>query len=482
MRQIRSGPKLEHQVELLELTIVFLTALICGLLMQKMRQPPLVGYILAGVLLGPSAFELVTNKAAVRFLAELGAILLMFVVGMELSLRGFRRVYKLTLSVVALQTALGLLVTFAFGWFFDWPSSLSIVLGFAFAISSTAVGVNMLEEIGELRGSVGGLAVGILIAQDLAVIPMLVIVGGLGADGTANLWTLVRLVGAISFLAWFVYAMSRRRRISLPFDAILKDGKGVTALAALTLCFLFATVSGLLGVTVAFGAFVAGLLIGNSQQRAQFIAATLPVRDTLLMIFFLSIGLLIDVRFLYANAIVLVPLVILVLALKTVGNLLILHGLGQPWVRSIRVATILPQMGEFSFILGATGLAAGAISIEGYRLLVAVIALTLIASPLWLASSRHLSNARWLVLLAEFVARTPPALVAWGRAGVEQAHAALERPWPEVLGSDKGAGQPTKRLTEAQGNNDSSGQSGAQQPIQSDRAGERRQEQIKDGH
>jgi len=177
---------LEHQFQLLELTVVFLSALICGLIFQRLRQPPLVGYIIAGILLGPSAFELVSNMDAIRFLVELGAMLLMFVVGMELSLRGFRRVYKLTLSIVALQIAFGLVITFGLGWFFDWSTARSIVLGFAFAISSTAVGVNMLEEVGELRGSVGRLAVGILIAQDLAVIPMLVIIGGLGKQEGAD--------------------------------------------------------------------------------------------------------------------------------------------------------------------------------------------------------------------------------------------------------------------------------------------------------
>lgn len=404
---------MEHNIQLLELTGVFLAALVCGLVFYRLRQPPLVGYIIAGVLLGPSAFGLVSNTEAVRFLAELGAILLMFVIGMELSLRGFRRVYKLTLSVVALQTALGLAMTFTLGWFFDWSNALKIVLGFAFAISSTAVGVNLLEEVGELRGSVGGLAVGVLIAQDLAVIPMLVIVASLGGEENADPWTLVRVTAAVGFLAWFVYVMSRRKRLSLPFGGLIEEGKGVTVLAALTLCFLFATISGLFGVTVAFGAFLAGLLIGNSQQRPQFIAATLPVRDILLMIFFLSIGLLIDVSFVYKNALVLIPLVVLVLTLKTVGNLLILHGLGQPWVRSIRVATVLPQIGEFSFIIGATGLAAGAISLEGYRLLVTVIALSLVASPLWLASSRHLSGARWLIIFAEILLRGPAQVSSW---------------------------------------------------------------------
>ncbi len=447
---------MEHQVQLVELTTVFLAALGCGLVMQKLRQPPLVGYIVAGILLGPSALGLLSNQEAIQFLAELGAILLMFVVGMELSLRGFRRVYRLTLGIVALQVAFGLAITFGLGLIFGWSAGLSLALGFAFAISSTAVGINLLEEVGELRGSVGRLAVGVLIAQDLAVIPMLVIIGSLGGDNTIDPWTLVKLTAAVGFLIWFVIFMSRRKRISLPFDGGLGEGTGVTALAALTLCFLFSTISGFLGVSVAFGAFVAGLLIGNSQQRPQFIAATLPVRDILLMVFFLSIGLLIDIRFLIDNALVLVPLVVLVLILKTVGNLVIIHGLGQPWVRSIRVATVLPQIGEFSFILGATGLSAGVLSYSDYRLLVTVIALSLIASPLWLFSSRQLSGARWLVVITEYALRAPRHIVGGARWVSARARAARSgragRAGPADASGDGTAGEAGGETEERGGN------------------------------
>jgi len=408
--------RVEHQYEFLGLTAVFLVALALGLLMLRLRQPPLVGYILAGVLLGPSAFGLVTGVEAVRFLAELGAMLLMFVIGMELSLRGFRRVYRLTLAVVALQVALGLAVALVIGLLGGWPGATIVILGFAFALSSTAVGVGMLEEVGELRSSVGRLAVGILIAQDLALVPMLVVATGLRPGEMIDFWTIARLVAAVAFLVLFVIYMSRRTRIRLPFEMLLHDGRGVLALAALTLCFLFATISNLLGLTTAFGAFLAGLLIGNSQQRPQFIAATLPIRDVLMMLFFLSIGLLIEVDFITAHAVELIALVFLVLLLKTLGTVAILHGLGQPWVRSIRVASLLPQIGEFSFFLGATGLAAGALSLDGYRVLVTVIALTLVASPLWLASSRHLSSARWLVVLVEPAFRAPRRVAAWARA------------------------------------------------------------------
>lgn len=394
---------MDHELQLIELTTVFLTALASGLLMIRLKQPPLVGYILTGIILGPSVFALIENREAIRFLAELGAIMLMFVIGIELSLRVFRRIYKLTMVIVAIQIFLGLFICFSLGWLFEWTDSRAVILGFAIALSSTAVGVNMLDQVGELHSSIGRLTIGILIAQDLAVVPMLVIVQSIGQGNLSDPTALLRVVAAILFLAGFVSFMSQRKKLNLPFEVLLNEGKGVTALAALTMCFLLATVTGFLGITSAFGAFIAGLFIGNTQQRNTFLQSTLPIRDILLMIFFLSIGLLIDLKFVSEHLLELSLLAFLILILKTLGNLFILHTVGQPWIRSVRVATILPQIGEFSFILGATGFAAGALNLEGYKLLVALIAMTLIVSPIWLASARKVSNARWILQMANII-------------------------------------------------------------------------------
>jgi len=408
---------MENHFELVELTTVFLSALVCGLILLRLRQPPLVGYIVAGVVLGPSFLELVSNKEAVRFFAELGAMLLMFVIGMELSLRSFRRLYKLTLGVVAVQIASGLTVAFVIGWLFGWGIKGSVIIGFAIALSSTAVGVNMLEDVGELRTTIGRLAVGILIAQDLAVVPMFVIVENIGGEAGADPLLFVRVVGALGFLAWLVPFMSAKKRLSLPFAEWVPHESGVTVLAGLTFCFLLATLSGLLGLTTAFGSFVAGLIIGNSQQRSQFFHATVPVRDVLLMLFFLSIGLSIDFGYVAQHIPELILLVLFIFILKTAGNLLILRAFNQSWVRSIRTASVLAQMGEFSLILGATGLSAGALSFEGYRMLVTVIALTLVASPLWLSSAREISKARYMLYLIAIPNKIFEAFSSRMRAG-----------------------------------------------------------------
>ncbi|MYK57491.1 MAG: cation/H(+) antiporter, partial [Rhodospirillaceae bacterium] len=167
-------------VELTGLALVGLIALAGGLLMVRMRQPVIVGYIVAGVVLGPSGFQLVEDRLSVAALAELGVLMLLFLVGMELSLRGFKAIWKVAVGATLLQIAIAVGAMLLIGWVGDWPTPVVVVLGFVVALSSTAVVVKMLEQLDLLRQPVGQLTIGILIAQDLAVVPMLLTIGLFG--------------------------------------------------------------------------------------------------------------------------------------------------------------------------------------------------------------------------------------------------------------------------------------------------------------
>ncbi len=164
-------------VELTGLALVGLIALAGGLFMTRIRQPAIVGYILAGVLLGPSGFQLVEDRGSVEVLAELGVLMLLFLVGMELSLRGFKAIWKVAVGATLLQIVLAVGLMLLFGQIGGWPTQVSVVLGFVIALSSTAVVVKMLEQLNLLRQPVGQLIIGILIAQDLAVVPMMLTIG-----------------------------------------------------------------------------------------------------------------------------------------------------------------------------------------------------------------------------------------------------------------------------------------------------------------
>ena len=383
---------LHDHTQLTGIAVVALAALGCGLVMQRFRQPALAGYILAGVILGPSGFGLVQDRGLVQSLAELGVLMLLFLVGMELSLRGIREVWKITVLTTACQIGAGLGVMAVAGYLFDWPLPRVLLLGFVVSISSTAVAIKMLSDIGELRTRVGQITVGILIAQDLAVVPMMLIVGSFGSSDAPAFEAVLKVGLSVGFLALLIFYLSRRKRIELPFTRLVKGNADLTPLAGLAFCFGASTVSGLLGLSAAYGAFLAGLVIGNSTARKGMLRHSQPIQAILLMVFFLSIGLLIDLRFVWDNLTTFLVIIFFVAVLKTALNIGLLRALGEPWHRAYLSGVLLAQMGEFSFILAALGQSVGAVSWENHRFLVSITALSLVTAPLWMTLARRLNR------------------------------------------------------------------------------------------
>jgi CPA2 family monovalent cation:H+ antiporter-2 len=376
--------------QLTGLAVVALAALLCGMIMQRFRQPAITGYILAGVLLGPSSISLVQDRQTIQQLAELGVLMLLFLIGMELSLRGFRAVWKTALAATLLQIAVALAAMYGLGRLLGWDLPQVILLGFVVAISSTAVAVKMLQEIGELRSGIGQITVGVLIAQDLAVVPMMLIIDSYGAGGSIGLEALVKILLSLTFLALLIVYLSQRQKIRLPFARMVGKSVDLTPLAGLAFCFGAAAVSGLLGLSAAYGAFLAGLVIGNSTSRRIMIHHTAPIQSVLLMVFFLSIGLLMDLGFIWDNLWTVLALVGFITIFKTAVNVGLLALLGETWPRAFQSGVLLAQIGEFSFILAALGVGVGAVSPGDYRLIVAVTVLSLAISPFWLETARRL--------------------------------------------------------------------------------------------
>lgn len=403
-----------HIHDLTPIAIMVMVALLSGLGLMRLRQPAIVGYILAGILLGPTGFGLIENTSDVALLAELGVIMLLFLVGMELSLRGFKTIYKVATSTALLQICVFFLIFMGIGILFSWPMSKILVFTFALSLSSTAVSIKILEETGDLRNEVGRRAVGILIAQDLAVIPMLLMITAFGAqDQGFDYNVIIKLCLAIGFLTWLTWFLSRRERIKIPLLENINDRSDILPLAGLGICFTLASISGVLGLSTAYGAFVAGLIIGNSNARAGMHQATLPIQSVLLMVFFLSIGLLIDLKFLFEKFYLVFPVLIIVTFGKTIANIAILKVLGEPWDRAFQTGVVLGQVGEFSFILVAAALANNILNPQDYRLMITVIALSLMISPLWLSVARRIHDqaARGFTTLRDMVDTTLPSAV-----------------------------------------------------------------------
>ena len=378
-----------HVAEFTGIAIVLAVSTIVGIIFLYLKQPPIVGYILGGVVLGPTGFGLVTATDSVLLLAELGVVLLLFLIGMELSLRAFILVLKPAVITVAGQICLSLIITFGFGAAFGWPLKQALLLAFIVSISSTAVAITMLEAIGEMRSMTGRITVGVLIAQDIAIVPMIILIDSMGsADGD---WSMValKLVAASIFLVAVLRILGRRGKLTLPFSSAVQGRPDVLAIAAIAFCFTAGAVSAIAGMSAALGAFVAGLFVASSTLRSEAIAVTHPIQSVLLVVFFLSIGLLIDLNYIAENWVTVVIFVAGVLIAKMVANVAILRLVGEPWERAFPAGLMMAQIGEFSFVLAAIGAANGAIDSEGYKLAVAVIAISLLVSPLWMSIVRH---------------------------------------------------------------------------------------------
>ena len=383
--------RMHGATDLTGIAIIAVAATLCGMAMVKYRQPAIIGYILAGMILGPSGLGFVQNREGIAVLAELGVILLLYFIGMELSLRSFRYIWKLAIFATAVQIGGSLLAMLGLSQLFGWPTEYAILFGFCLALSSTAVAVKVLEQMGELRSRTGRITIGVLIAQDLAVAPMLVIVSNL-AGGELSSWVFIEVALSVGILVALILYLTGRQKINLPWHHLIEGKPDLAPLGALAWCFMLASLAGLFGMSPAFGAFLAGLIAGNSAQRQLVHEHAGPVQAVLLMVFFLSIGLLIDLGFLFDNFGLVMALWFFVTLFKTALNASILKLQGEKWQSAISVSLVLGQLGEFSFVLGAAALSAAVIDDEIHRLVVIVTVLSLITSPIYTDAARRLTK------------------------------------------------------------------------------------------
>ncbi|MGV8948046.1 MAG: cation:proton antiporter [Candidatus Paracaedibacter sp.] len=380
---------MEYDIQLTEITIVIVAALAGGLGFARLKQPPILGYILAGILLGPSGMGLIQSREQVGLLAELGVLLLLFVVGMDLSLRTFKKVWIVSTLCTVILIAFSILITALLAKCFGWSFGLSLLLGFVLSLSSTAVVVKMLESIGEMKTETGQLAIGVLIAQDLAIVPMILILRNLEKP-----WydpaLIFKIVLSIGLIAGLIVYLSRKQRVRLPLTQLIAGEKDLTPLASLTFCFAAAAISGLIGLSAAYGAFLAGLVLGNTHERLIMLETTKPIQSILMMAFFLSIGLLLDTSFIWEHLGTVICVLLIVTIGKTAINIGILRFLRLPWSQAFLIGVVLAQLGEFAFLLSTVGHETQIINDFGEKLVIALTVLSLALSPLWLTIARRL--------------------------------------------------------------------------------------------
>lgn len=365
-----------------------LAVLILGLLLRAIRQPYVIGYLVAGVILGPHGFALVQDEALLSRLGAIGVVLLLFFIGMEVSPNKLLKNWKVAVIGTLLQIIISVGCVWPLGVFLDWPVERIVLIGFVISLSSTAVVLKLLQDWKESESRVGQNVLAILLAQDLAVIPMLIILSMMGSveNEVGNIW--LQLIGAI-VMASIVGYIAIKETIHLPLGKLLKNDHEIQVFAALCICLGLSLLTGLAGLSTALGAFVAGMLIGAAKETQWVHSSLESFRIIFVALFFVSIGMLVDLGFIRDYWLQVTALVLMVIVTNTVINGVILRILGDNWHDSLYAGTLLSQIGEFSFVLAAIGIQAHIISDFGYQLTVAVISISLLISPLWIMMSKY---------------------------------------------------------------------------------------------
>ncbi|HEY4582362.1 MAG TPA: YbaL family putative K(+) efflux transporter [Lysobacter sp.] len=421
-----------HPTSLIALLVAgFVLAFVFGGIAHRFRLSPLVGYLLAGVVLGPFTPGFVADASLAPQLAEVGVILLMFGVGLHFSVRDLLEVKGIAVPGALIQIVAVTAVGWGLARSFGWSDTAGVVFGLALSVASTVVVLRGLEGRRLLDSGRGRIAVGWLIFEDLAMVLALVLLPALGDDAAGGIGG--ALLTTVAKVGGFVVVMMLVGRRVIPW--VLERVAGTGSRELFTLCVLAIALgvafgsAQLFGVSFALGAFFAGLLLNESEFSHQAASETLPLRDAFAVLFFISVGMLFDPAILLEQ-----PVRVLATALVVVlGNALAAGAaarlLGAGRTGSLLLAASLCQIGEFSFILAGLGVSLGMLPAEGRDLVLAAAILSIMVNPLLLAvHDRLVARRERSEPLAAHDAMSPPLpdgsrphviLIGYGRVGSE---------------------------------------------------------------
>ena len=444
-----------HHTSLIAMLVAgFVLAFILGALAHRVRLSPLVGYLAAGVLVGPFTPGFVGDQELAPQLAEIGVILLMFGVGLHFSLRDLMAVKNIAIpgaiAQITVATGLGWLMATLLGW----PTMQGIVFGFALATASTVVLLRAMEERRLLETRRGKIAIGWLIVEDLACVLALVLIpalaglmGGDAAGNGGNVWlALLLTLGKVTAFVVFMLIVGRR---AIPWILERTAGTGsrelfTLAVLAIAMGVAFGSAE-LFGVSFALGAFFAGMLLNESEFSHQAAQDSLPMRDAFAVLFFVSVGMLFDPNILLDSPLQVLATTGIIVFGKSAAAFVIVRAFGHPTSTALTISTSLAQIGEFAFIIAGLGVSLQILPKEGHDLVLAGALISIMLNPLL-----FLALDRWQAREEARVLRDAPPepdvvpidiaghaiIVGYGRVGSQLATLLRERGVPLVLIED----------------------------------------------
>ena len=377
---------------LIDIVIIFAFSTAVNYLFTRIKIPTIIGYLLTGIAVGPSLLGILRSPHEIEFMAEIGIIILMFTIGLEFSLNHLIKIRKIVFFGGFAQLLFTAGITAFVSRMYDMSWEAAWFVGFLTALSSTALVLKILQERGELTSNFGRTVVGILVFQDIILIPLILLTPMLGGK-TANIGLDLFFLGIKSIgIVALVYVGNRWIMPKVLHLIALTKNKELFLMSILLICLAVALLTAELGMSLAFGAFLGGLMISRSEYSQDAFGHVLPFKDTFTSFFFVSIGMLLDLNFVFDNIIVVLATVVLVIVIKSIvaGGTAFL--LGHTFRGTIVIGLAMAQIGEFSFILAKVGQDYQILTDFYYQLFLAVTIVSMAATPFIIMIAKPAAN------------------------------------------------------------------------------------------
>ena len=377
---------------LTDIGIIFGLSIIILLLFTRVKLPSVLGFLVTGMLAGPHWFGIISSPGEVEALAEIGIILLLFTIGVEMSIRELWDIKRSVLLGGTVQIATTILVVYFIGIHLGFDPSTSLFTGFLISLSSTAIVLKLLQEKAELDTPHGKTSLGILIFQDVMIVPMILITPLIAGAATGSGDTLGMFLLKATGIILLVLASARWIVPYLLYHIAKTRNRELFLLSIVFICLATAWLTSSIGLSLALGAFMAGLIISESEYSHQAMGNIMPFRDIFMSFFFVSIGMLLDVSFFADNIVYLLLVALAVIIIKALSAGFATLVLGYPLRTIIITGLALAQVGEFSFVLSTFGLEYALLDNDKYQIFLAVSIITMAMTPFITASSYGISD------------------------------------------------------------------------------------------
>lgn len=367
-----------------DLIIIFLASIPIIFLFKKLGLPSIAGFLVTGILTGPYGFKLVTATENIEVMAEIGVILLLFTIGLEISISRLAQMKRYLLLAGGLQVGLTILLSFLIFYLTGISAVESIFSGMLISLSSTAIVLKLLSDKGELEAPHGRIAIGILIFQDLAVVPMMLLLPLLGRQAEVSASALLTEMLVAFGVLGLIILVSRVLMPKIVFHLAALRIREAFTIGIILLILSTAYLTGKAGLSLALGAFIAGLILAETDFTHQVVADIIPLKDAFNSLFFVSIGLLFNYTFVMEYPLLMLGLTAGIIAGKALVVFITIKILGYPARVGIMAALSLAQIGEFSFVLAQAGIEEKLIPAEFYNAFLASSIFTMLLTPIFL--------------------------------------------------------------------------------------------------